>query len=300
MSDASHSFALSHSAITRYHITAAPVADFLLPPHPGSMLRGALGHALRFKFCQCEHTDAHQPDCLYQLIFEGLRKQQQDGIPAFVMTPLDAQKKLKAHQPFQFDLTLLGLPLSMHEAFLDALQMGLYRGLGRDNTPCELVEYQQVPLCFTPLQQAATLHLTTPWMIKRKGKIMTAETTSLHDVLIALAQRQRRINQALGLNLAVPDNTQLLQLADKVTVQTSLENVSWQRHSQRQSVKHPLRGIKGVLNIHHPDPTGLAPLSALLSLGCILHGGGKTAFGLGGLALGASNNAALLPASYSF
>ncbi|ANG62222.1 hypothetical protein A8C75_06765 [Marinobacterium aestuarii] len=271
-------------AITTLLFHAYPERSFFLPAHPGSMLRGALGHALLSRFCNCG-TSGHRSECFYVHLFEGYRRANQDGIPAVMFTPIDQDRHLRAGQHFRFRLNLIGLSKALQTAVQSAMTTALLKGLGESDIPCRL---QQV----TPITQqillsgaATTLELVTPWLIKRRGRPLQADEFRVHDLLVALAQRQRMVNRHFELDLPVPDNKDLLTLADQLTVTSQLQDVCWQRHSQRQASRHPLQGVMGQLRIQHPNPEGLLPLGQLLANGTALHGGGKTSFGLGALQL---------------
>src|SRR5690606_17408528 len=110
-SEMSSALALQSAApfMERWHLTLRTPCPIQNVQHAGSMLRGALGHALRELACHCGNPH-HAPDCLYQRIFEPVAPdevagRQTDIPPAFVISPpLPAEQH---HNP-SFGFTLLG------------------------------------------------------------------------------------------------------------------------------------------------------------------------------------------------
>ena len=271
-----------HPAITSLKADVRPSATLDLPEHPGSMLRGVLGHALLSRFCQCAKSSAHRPDCLYAHLFEGCRRNGQDGIPAVLLTPLDHSRRVAHTEHFSFLLHFIGLSPVIQNEVQQALAKGLEHGLGRPLVPCVLDSWSTEKLALPSELTHLELKLTTPWLVKRKGKALTARTFSIHDVLIGLAHRQRIISEHFDLELPLPANREILAFADGLHVKAQLEDSSWIRHSNRQHTRHPLTGVIGHFHIKgeeaFPDWFG-----TLITNGLALHGGGKTSFGLGAL-----------------
>ncbi|WP_417533682.1 hypothetical protein [Marinobacterium stanieri] len=275
----------AHSNISVYEISATPQRAMHLPVHPGSMLRGAFGHALLDRYCLCSDTAEHDPSCIYQHLFEGQRADSQDGIPALVISPVDAGRTLQHGELFRFRLTLIGLSDILAQAVLSALNTALARGLGDKQVPCHVHSIRSVLSQVNLAYRGVRVSLTTPWLVKHRGKQLNADQLRLHDVIIALAQRQRKVARHFGLSFDLPDNHTLLALADRLPCTVSLREVSWLRQSSRQGRKHPLRGVMGFMETGRIGQEDADILGSVLANGVALHGGGKTSFGLGGLAV---------------
>jgi hypothetical protein len=133
------------------------------------------------------------------------------------------------------------------------------------------------------LDRRVVLELTTPWYTKYGNKPLTARSFNIHGLLIGAAERQRRLARAGWLKAFIPDNRTLRQFADTLVTDAQVYDVSGERWSNRQQIKHPLKGVLGTVTVAHEQPGGLAPVADLLWRTEWLHGGGKASFGLGGL-----------------
>jgi len=285
----SNSLAIASPAveITRWRLSVIPLKRLYLPLYPGSMLRGAFGHALRHSQCHCK-TDVHSRNCLYAQVFEG-RGQAIDAAsnttPAFVISPADTSGWVETGHAWNFTVTTITTDTAIHPDLLEAWELAFRRGIGENRVPCQLHSIDEAPLSWRPLEQKVTLKLTSPWLIKRQGRQVRADNCYLQDLLIAIAQRQRLLDQQYQIGLHPPSNDELLAIAKNTHVALSLEDTHWQRHSARQQKTHPLAGMMGSAVLTQTDPGGLSNLTRLLNFGSWLHAGGKTAFGLGGLQL---------------
>jgi hypothetical protein len=265
--------------IRRFRITARPVARFHIPAFGGSMIRGALGHALRHSYCRCEESESavlHRADCLYASLFEA------GAGHAFVITP-PLESIVAVGQSFECFVTLLKNDSKHTEAFLDSLDLAFRRGLGPEMIPCHVNEIQSVVPEIMPLERSVRLELLTPWFIKYRGKALRANELTVHSFLIAVAQRQRLLIKEGLLDATIPENQQLLALADTLLSKIQVRDVQGARRSNRQNNKHPLNGIIGSMELHSDKPQGLRNLTAMLYRSQWLHGGGKVSFGLGAL-----------------
>lgn len=267
------------SAIGRYRIRAEPQSDLHIPPFAGSMFRGAIGHALRHLYCQCQTpSSGHEADCVYASLFETAAGN------AFVITP-PPEKHCRPGQTFDLHITLLKNNEGDRDAFFEAVLLGFRRGLGPGMVPCEVTGIEQLTPEIVPLSQRVRLELATPWFIKFRGKPITARELTVHSFLIALAQRQRSLVREGLLDVTVPANDPLLALADTLTGTLEVHDVSGMRRSRRQQTKHPLRGISGSVELEAPQPDGLRELTGMICRAQWLHGGGKVSFGLGALTI---------------
>lgn len=249
----------------RYELVARALAPLHIPPFGGSMIRGALGHALHFS-----------NETAYTHLFETGEGH------AFVITP-PKPAHLGAGETFRFFITLFRTAPELQSAFFDALNLAFNKGLGNWKTPCELLDITPLEPHFMPLQQSVRLKLASPWYIKYKGQPVKAVNLNLANFLIALTQRQRELVKRGYLQANLPDNTSLLAMSDALQSKMVLQDVVGERLSNRQHTKHPLQGVIGQIEILAPEKNPLTPLGPLLHRAQWLHGGSKTGFGLGAM-----------------
>lgn len=270
---------LQLNGVSRFEVIAVALAPLSIPDFGGSMLRGALGHALRHSYCSCgEDVKTHAVGCIYATLFDTGEGH------AFVITP-PAKQNVAQSGCFSFYITLLEAAPAIHDAFFQSLEQALLRGLGTDKIACQIVAVAPVPLEFIPLQQQVTLTLTSPWFIKYQSRRVPAHQLTLANFLIALTQRQRQLVKRGFLNAELPSNEQILDWAEQLDSQLDLSDVDGERWSNRQHTKHQLSGCIGNIQIASNQKDGLKPLTALLYRAQWLHGGAKASFGLGALEL---------------
>ena len=266
--------------LRRWCITVRATKRLRLPEFSGSMIRGALGHALLAAHCRCGATKTHMKGCLYARLFET------GAGSAFVITPPEHVGQLEEGELFTWHLSLLADDEGLEKPLLDAVERGLYQGLGPERVSCPVERIEPVALVPTPLTPRTRVILSSPWALKRGGYPVKAPGFRIHDLLIGLAQRQRQLSEHFGLALSPAPNNEILALADSLGVgQSELVDVSGERHSNRQRRRHPLQGIRGQLTLTCTDDDAREVLSQLLNPGPWLHGGGKVGFGMGGMRL---------------
>lgn len=270
---------LQLNGVSRFEVVAVALAPLSIPDFGGSMLRGALGHALRHGYCSCgEAVKAHAEGCIYATLFET------GAGHAFVITP-PAKQSVPEAGCFSFYISLLETAPSIHAAFFHSLELALLRGLGTDRVACQVVAVMPISAEFVPLQQQVNIILTSPWFIKYQGRRVLAHQLTLANFLIALTQRQRQLVKRGLLNAELPSNEQILDWAEQLDSQLDLSDVDGERWSNRQHTKHQLSGCIGNIQIASNQKDGLKPLTALLYRAQWLHGGAKASFGLGALEL---------------
>ena len=261
----------------RYIFKAFPLKELTIPVFSGSMIRGAIGHALLEHCCHCG-TNHHKAGCLYAELFET---------PAgntFVITP-PKPEVIAPGTPFTFRLTLLRPTPEREQVILDAVERALAQGLTQLRTPCQLMSVVSQEPSQQKLGKIALLHLLSPWFIKRNGQRVAAEQCTVHTLLIAMAQRQRALSEQGLLDTKLPTNGELLRFADGLNGQLRLQDLRGERHSNRQRARHPLFGFMGTVTFVAPKGQTLAPVESMLRTAEWVHGGGKVSFGLGGLAV---------------
>lgn len=272
----------------RLRLRFTPLAPLRLPSFSGSLLRGVFGHALRQIACSCG-ADIHQPDCRYNVIFEPPEAKDSKiaGLhtppPAYVLTPpAPGEQQIHPGQTVSFDLTLLGPAVAEQGLILGAWRLALRRGLGLPAVPCELLGADSIPLNSVAGTEAIELVFTSPWHIKRRGKNLRPEDFTLRELLFALARRSTVVQQSWPLPFMVPASDELARLSEQLHSEINVKNVRWERYSNRQQKSMPLYGLMGSVRIWAPSPEKLDPILPLLTWGQWLHGGSKTALGLGG------------------
>lgn len=265
-----------HPGVTRLLVRCRALGRLQVPIFGASMIRGAVGHALHSLYCRCTSATRHEADCLYARLFET------DAGNAFVITPPEPGWR-RAGETFTLSVSLLDDTAPVQKAFIKALESGLETGLGPGHVPCELIEATPQQLQPVELGHHGVVELTTPWFTKYRNQPQQAAAFTFHSLLVAAAQRQRQLVRQGWLDAVIPENLELLRLADQLDIASKLFDVKSERRSNRQQRKHPVQGVCGIFEISHPDQNGLAPISDLLNRAQWLHGGAKVSFGLGGL-----------------
>lgn len=278
--------------MVRLRFTARTGARLQLPPYAGSMLRGALGHAL-LALMPLPHR-AGQPctrhgHCAYCQVFSVVptrthRLQKFSRLPSpYVIEPPAGQHQLRSGQPFAFSMILLGRALAHRHIIVQAWQHALQRGLGPHHVPCTLLGVQQQPgppANAPALHQQATLNFHTPLRLQCNGRPVGKRQIDARRLLMALARRWQLLQDVhLGAEAPQQDFAALVAAAEGIAMDaTSLRWMDWGRYSQRQKREMKLGGLVGTLHLHGP----LQPFAQLLHLGQWLHVGKNTSFGLGG------------------
>ncbi len=262
--------------IQRYQITVRVADSLIINPFGGSMIRGALGHALRHLYCSCTSSKQHTVDCLYANLFEA------DIGHTFVITPPKAQH-LKAGGSFVFFATLLNATKERKNAFLSSLEVAFLKGLGVKKTPCFISDITVITPEISIVHTSVKITLESPWLIKYRSQPLRANELTLAHFLIAIARRLRKL-QSLGyLHISLPTNEQLLSLAAQSRSTLKLYDVTGERRSNRQKVKHLLSGVRGSLTVNFLDSESLRSIVPMLHYAQWLHAGGKISFGQGAL-----------------
>lgn len=266
--------------VGRWTITLHPKQALPPIPHTGSMLRGILGHALRARTCHCQ-GNGHQSDCLYQQLFKpipaaGTNSRFSDIPPPFVITPSGLYPGGGA--PLRFHFTFWGAALFHRDLLAECWQQAGQTGLDPGRVPADCRIYRQNPALPTPpAGPTIGLRFTSPLLVKRRGAALAANQIGALDIFHALARRMTLL-QAI---YRIPTGdlpTDWISLAEKCQVHSSLQQVRYQRYSNRQQQAIPLEGAVGTLWLHGPIPDGVRQAMAI---GQWLHIGGKTALGMG-------------------
>lgn len=298
--------------IARLRLTVRAEGPLQLPPYAGSMLRGAFGHAL-LALSPLPHPDgkpcAQHASCPYCQLFaapplsgHSLQKFSHMPQPYVIEPPSGGEQRLQTGQTFDFGLVLIGKAFGLLPTVLKAWQRALAIGLGREHTPCTLVDIcdengpqrlsgkreQLASLSGSlppepALGENATLHFCTPLRLQVQGKPVRAGQLTARDLLVALARRSQLLSD-VHLGAAAPqlDFSQLAAKAAAITLEPQdLHWFDWGRYSQRQQQEMQFGGLLGSVQLQGD----LAPFAQLLHTGQWLHVGKNASFGLGGYRL---------------
>lgn len=269
----------------RWLLTIRPQRPLRHLEHPGSMLRGLFGHALKQRLCRCGQ-EKHHADCAYQLIFEPQPPQNwparyQDCPPAYVISPQPAPEGV-----LRAAFTLMGPALTYRHLLPEVWKNAIARGLGESAVPAELQAI--TPLALTPLPSnthSLKLTFSSPLLLKRKrfgqteSQPLEAHEITPADLLLALHRRLALLQplyQAPGIQL--PPLEQWLGLADGLELHSELQTTYFRRRSNRQQRQMTLCGLVGDIYLSGAFTPEL--LNAL-SIGQWFNLGGKASFGMG-------------------
>ncbi len=253
-----------------------------LPRFKGSMLRGAMGHALKATICAvrvkvCEPCIL-RPTCLYARIFEvkpDCQKQtKQVNFPhPYVLECLEEQTFFQKDEPFDFSLILFGDMTQYLPYFVYAFEQMGEGGIGKKvnaqrvtfsvidvsyngeriyeenrRTLPDVVPFVQLTLPESPEQEITGMrvHFETPLRVKNRGQY--ARTLDFVILVRTLLRRIQHLWQEFdGMPLDLNEKA-LLQIAE--TVETQNPSLHWEeqtrfsnRQQNRQNLRIPLTSI---------------------------------------------------------
>lgn len=309
--------------VLRLLLTVRVDEPLTLPPFAGSMLRGALGHAL-LRQSPLPH-DGDQPcalraSCAYCQVFRplptaehALQKFSNLPVPYCIEPPFDAahpaSQTLASGQEFTFGLVLIGRAIghtpALLAAFASACQHGLDVRAGRASR-CTLTSARlegsdapfwqhgqplpAVPIA-TPappvppqaLREHATLRFHTPLRLQLAGRPASAQTLTARALLIALARRTQLLMDT-QLDTAAPQ-FDFPALCDAAdAVQLDARALRWFDVQRYSSRQRRNTPLGGLLGTLHL--TGdLSAFAQVLHLGQWLHVGKNATMGMGAYTL---------------
>jgi hypothetical protein len=300
----------------RYRFTFRALDRLLLPPFPGSTLRGIFGHGLRQTVCVTRQPECTQCElrrhCVYSYLFETQHAfTHERSVPhPLVLTLPKGGRELAMGDTFCLDLTLIGEANRHFPYIIAAWQKAGQRGLGRENArftvdSVELLEgtsdnwrslypvargealaLPSDPPCYladTPAPEAIQVTLITPYRSKRKGKLVTHHSFEPSAFLIALIRRIAQLQRLHDPQGKALETEPLIAMAKAVRMPSrSLQWHDWVRRSSRQQTLMNMGGVIGRFTL---TGDALQPLWPLLQLGQWIHTGKNTLFGLGQYAI---------------
>lgn len=288
-----------------------------LPAFKGSMLRGALGHALKATVCavRVKVCDACllRSSCLYARFFEykpnpDPQRLQQAGMPhPYVLEYPTEAAEYGPEQPLRFQLLLFGSFTEFVPYWIYSVEQMGQAGLGRRDERGRRAEFQLQAVHAAgeriyaqgattlpeqlPIQRLGwheregalsrlRVRLRTPLRTKDRGQFATSLDFPL---LVRLVLRRLQALQETFEVRLEPDNVrELLGLAQAVRCETA--QIQWQeqtRYSNRQQSTQQMGGLTGELVFAGE----LAPFWPLLQIAQVVHLGKETSFGLGQIAV---------------
>lgn len=289
--------------------------DVSFPAFKGSMLRGALGHALKATVCAvrvkiCEPC-LLRPHCLYARIFEYKAVPEQGRLaqaalphPYVLEYPTEAQH-FGPERPLVFQLLLFGSYTETVPYWIYSVQQMGAQGLGPrqadgqratfslrqlraagevlyDSSQETVKEPTQLPQLRweeSPDEiSRLRLQLRTPLRTKDRGQFATRLDFPL--LVRLMLRRLQALQEAFGVRLE-PENVREL-LGQAHTVEVVEDRLYWQeqtRYSQRQRGPQQMGGLLGEITF----AGDLRPFWPLLQIAQVVHLGKETSFGLGQL-----------------
>lgn len=285
-----------------------------LPGYKGSLLRGALGWALRRVACLTRRFDCPEcpvaDRCLYAELFEpkGPEPVAEKGFqnaprPYVIEPPWDMTRDYAPGQVLEWHLVLVGSAARALPYVLLAVDQSAVRGLGPQRVPFSVSRIEAVD--GTPLyvdgrpdlgrlsareltdQDVALpgvtdgpvslrLRFVTPTRLVADGRMVDRPTPEL--LAAAVARRVAVLSELYGNGASLPPHESLMDAARQVRLaEMVLRWVPLRRFSGRQQATVSIGGFVGSLVLERVP----VELGWLLGWGEILHVGKGTVFGLG-------------------
>lgn len=299
-----------------FRLVIQPIETLNLPPHKGSAIRGAFGHAFRSAVCVLRHQDCARcmllSQCVYAYVFESIppadlpfiRSMTHAPHPFVLRPPIEDRRFYEPGEPLSFDLILMGkameyLPYYAH-AFVEMGRRGLGKGRGKfvletiqavglDGAPLtifdgEVLRNRSIRITLEDLLSdrsppaRCSFRFISPVCIREKGAYLK-EIPGFGTLFRNLLRRIVTLAHLHAqIDCAGMDFSVLCHAADEVVaVSSGSEYIGWRRYSNRKQSRMPLAGFTGEAT-YEGD---FAPFWPFMVLGEYLHIGKHTSFGLG-------------------
>lgn len=289
-------------------------SSIVLPPYPGSTIRGSLGMALLKISCVLRHQRCSEcplaQRCIYTYIFETPlygdienRKRFPNAPHPFVLDITFSESKndliIEKGEQFSFGLTLIGKGIEYLPHFIEAFSAMGEKGIGRGRGKFELEKVlsngREIyadstlywPEDYLTLEKALEeaedlsadrlrLRFITPLrLVFRKELVKIPE---FHVIIGNLLQRIENLQRFHCENANRPFRKELIEKARSINLLTnSTEWSDWERYSHRKQRRMKLGGLVGEAT-YEGD---LSSFLTLIILGEWIHIGKGTSFGLG-------------------
>ncbi len=301
--------------VTRLRVSWLCEGAVRLPPYPGSMVRGLLGHGLKRAVCVMRRDACDgcvlESQCIYARFFEApardplARKRFAHVPPPYVLEfPKPSPRALPERGVFTFHLHFLAPPRAFLPYLVVAMEKAGELGMGRPRTPFRLATVDQEvalgsgrwqavyrpgqpldPGPVTALGHAPNrpprrlaVHLETPLRLKRRGQLVRPESFTLGGFLGAVRSRLDDLAWLYGGAPAVSRPRSVVPVDEAHLRGARLRWLDWGRYSSRQRQEMKLGGLVGRLEV---DGEALGEHWPALWLGQWLHAGKQTSMGLG-------------------
>ena len=300
----------------KFRIVMESMEDGYLPGYKGSMLRGAMGNAVKHLCCCSSERDCDncimESQCVYRYVFEtkaprGMERFKNAPRPYIIEPPPDSRTDYARRDELSFNLILIGKAIEYLPYFImSSYNMGK-RGLGRNrmrfrlsrvsnftgsNDPDENVIYEpnnklsENFKIFTGedierrveeiSKETIGLKFLTPLRMKHNGKHIRNV-----DFRCLVDDLQRRFSVISQIYWNTDQEWEPSLISDHASnvkeTRASMEWFDWERFSSRQNEKMKFGGLVGEVGFQGE----LEEFMPLIALGEALHVGGKTTFGLG-------------------
>jgi len=307
--------------VSVYQVRIKSDSRIMLPPFPGTLIRGAFGMALRRATCvtgakDCQACMLNQT-CVYATSFETIVAGDSPFLKGvnraphpLIVYPLETGKSLtRRGATYTLGLTVFGNKRDYLPYYIFALSRLGETGLGRERGKFRVVSVREQVSArryreiydadgenLSPAGNGLSikriledkrapdklrLEAVTPLRLKSGGKYL--KTLNLRDLLFAIATRLRLLS-ALYADAPI----------DLLKTETLLEPIrgvrvlsaafgwhDFSRYSRRQKTRMKLGGLMGVMTL----AGNLGQVMPLLRVGRLIHIGKNTGFGLGQIRL---------------
>lgn len=289
------------------------LAPFNAPAYAGSMLRGAFGAALKRTVCVMRLRDCEgcplERACVYTTLFEtrppveaGVMRLYQRAPQPFVLgasgTPPDAPTVRRAPgERLVVSVRLFGDAVGAAPFVLRAFKDAGQRGFGSARTPHALMVARdgsgttvwRKGGAFAPVRPDKTIpaplpdrtrwRIITPMRLKREGKLLTPDTLTAGDIVMAVVRRLGLLATFFG-DKPVDMDFRALKAAAR---QSRLDEatLSWRELVRRSSRQKATLSMGGIVGDTVVDLGGDAGLAAALAWAPLIHVGKGASMGLG-------------------
>ncbi|MBF0239938.1 MAG: CRISPR system precrRNA processing endoribonuclease RAMP protein Cas6 [SAR324 cluster bacterium] len=299
---------------SRFDITMVAEQATSLPIFKGSMIRGALGHALKSVVCAVREKNCQScllfTHCIYARTFESKPDtastfQSQRPHPYALELSPSTQTLFAEGDPLEYSLILIGEFYQYLPYFVYSIERLGEQGLGKKQEQHRAQFLLQKICCNDqiiydsnhrtlppsipfrsltlggaehPSVNSLTLHFLTPLRVKNQGKLVSADALDFPILFRTLMRRIRTLWQEYSDIPLVVEESHLYELSTKI--ETGASDLRWHdqiRYSNRQQSLQKLGGLLGSITF-----TGdLSQYLPFLEMGKLLHIGKETTFGLG-------------------
>lgn len=289
-----------------------------LPCYKGSLLRGALGNALRHAVCMRNSTQCLEcllgSTCIFPRLFTFASAPADSFTaprlppPFCIEPPLDDLREYADGDIFTFRVKLFSYAVEYLPYFVHSFKLAGERGMGQgaadgqgrfsledvlldgrsiyDTAKERLLPWQPkelpLPTLLSTARQETHLRLTllTPLRFKQANRL--AIGLDFTQLVLLLLRRLASLTALDGRTFRLPQgdfHALMHSAASMRLVKSDLRWHDWRRYSGRQHVAMQLGGLLG-----HVDYTGpTAAFAAYLDFAAAVHLGKQTSFGLGAM-----------------